>query len=331
MVATQDIENKIIKQKCKKILKRFGQVAIENVTSANMIEALEEVKKYWKDFSRPALTSFSCEAVGGNSEKAEDAALMLTLASSGFGIHDDIIDKSERKHLRMTILGLFGADTALLVGDLLIVKALVVMHRLDAQKLSAPVIFSEYEKTCIEVCEAELLENQCRKSLDTDLEYYQSILWKAMGETAICCKIGAILGGGNPEEIKALSDFGRRIGFNSRLADDVEDCLNAKGDLPHRIMFESVPLPLLYAAKSSIGRHAKISDIYSKNRVSPEDIRSLLEICFESEAFEFIRKIAEENVQLAKDELKIIEHRDAKTVLIYIANKSYQRLADLCI
>jgi geranylgeranyl diphosphate synthase, type I len=331
MVAEQNVESKIIKQRCEKILERFGQVAIENVTNAKMIEAIEELKKYWKDFSRPALTSFSCEAVGENFQKADDAALMLTLASSGFGIHDDILDKSESKHLRMTIPGIFGVDTALLLGDLLIVKAWAVMHGMDAEKQLALIIFDEYEKTCIEVCEAELLETQCRKNFDTDLEFYQSILWKAMGETAICCKIGAILGGGSPDEIKALSAFGRRVGFVSRLADDIEDCLNVKGDLPHRIMFESVPLPLLYAAKSSTERHVKVSNIFAKKNLNPEDFRAILEICFESEAFEFVRKIAEQNIQLAKAELRILENRIAKNILIYIADKSYQRIIDLCV
>ena len=75
------------------------------MTEPKIRAALEDVKKYWRDLNRPTLTSFSCEAVGGDSEAAENAALMFTLASSGFGVHDDIIDRSSKKHLRRTILG----------------------------------------------------------------------------------------------------------------------------------------------------------------------------------------------------------------------------------
>ena len=249
--------NSVIEERCSKILKRFGQMAVCEVKNPRIIKALEDVKKYWKDYSRPALTSFSCEVVGGDPELAENAGVMFTLASSGFGIHDDIIDKSSNKHLRMTILGSYGVDTALLVGDLLMVKAWSIMHEMTEETPSQTKadIFKEYRSICIEVCEAEFMETLCRKNLDTELPYYQNVLWKAMGETAACCKIGAMLGGGRVEQVEGLSEFGRRVGFISRLADDLEDCLNVKGDLEHRIVYESVPLPVLYAAKSSPDRY----------------------------------------------------------------------------
>jgi len=324
---TLEASSIIVKERCEKILQRFGQVVIEDITNPKLIQALEDVKKYWKDFSRPALTSFSCEAVGGDPAMSENASLMFTLASSGFGIHDDIIDKSSNKHLRMTILGLHGVDTALLVGDLLMVKAWTLMHEMtnNTPRLCAA-IFKEYGLFCIEVCEAEFMETLCRKNLDTDLQYYQDILWKAMGETAACCKIGAMIGGGQEPQVEDLSKFGRRIGFMSRLADDMEDCLNVKADLAHRVSYESLPLPLLYAAKSSTDRYEKIKSILKKTIIEPSDIKLLLELCFESEAFEYIRKIGETNMRMAFENLNQIEHSPSKDVLLSIVNQSYQRI-----
>ena len=95
----------VINERGQKILERFGQVAVSGVNNPELLSILEEVKGYWRDVSRPALTSFSCEAVGGQPEMADDAGLMFTLASAGIGIHDDIIDKSPNKHFRMTITG----------------------------------------------------------------------------------------------------------------------------------------------------------------------------------------------------------------------------------
>ncbi len=43
---------------------------------------------------------------------------MVTLTSAGGGIHDDIIDRSVNKHFRNTVYGLYGLNSALLVGDL---------------------------------------------------------------------------------------------------------------------------------------------------------------------------------------------------------------------
>ena len=84
------------------MINRLEQFIISGVEEPKFLEILNYFKDYWKDFFRPTLTSLSCEAIGGECELAEDAALMFTLASSGFGIHDDIIDKSEIKHRNMT-------------------------------------------------------------------------------------------------------------------------------------------------------------------------------------------------------------------------------------
>jgi geranylgeranyl pyrophosphate synthase len=326
--------NNLIRERCEIILKQFGQVAISGVKNPKLLAALEDVKNYWKDFNRPSLTFFSCEAVGGTYELSQDAALMFTLASSGFGIHDDILDKSKKKHLRMTILGIHGVDTALLIGDLLIVKAWTIANEL-IRKTGNPIkiadILETYGNLSVEICEAEFMETQCRQKVNTDLEFYKNILWKEVAEIEACSRIGAMLGDGKPNEIEALADFGRRLGFLSRLADEIEDCLNVKGDLPHRIKYESVPLPLLYAAKSSLEKQKEIKKIINKKTLLPADIMSILNFCFKTEAFEYVRKLAEKNLDKAHHELRILKPSTAKKILINIINEAYSRIDELCV
>jgi geranylgeranyl pyrophosphate synthase len=326
--------NNAIAERCEKIFERFRQEVTSQVKNTKLLAILEDVKIYWRDTSRPALASFSCEAVGGQPEAAENASLMLSLASSGFGIHDDILDRSSNKHLRMTIPGLHGVDSALLVGDLLIMKAWTTVHEM-IRKTSKPTkiadIVEVYGNSSIEICEAEFMETLCRKNLDVDLDYYIGILWKAMAETEACSKIGAIMGDGKAIEVEALSEFGRRIGFMSRLADDIEDCLNLKGDLIHRIEYESVPLPLLYAAKSSKEKYLKIKKIIEKSSITPFDARELLKCCFETESFEYICKIAKKNGKEAIRNLCTIKPCKARNVLSLMAEKSYGRIAEMCI
>ncbi len=323
-----------IEERSRGILEKFGKVATANVTDSRLLAILEDVKKYWKDSFRPALTSLSCEAVGGEPEMASETGLMFTLASSGFGVHDDILDRSANKHLRNTIFGLYGVDSALLVGDLLIVKAWSVIHEIigksgNPKKIAE--IVEAYGKLSVEVCQAEFMETFCRRKLETDLENYKNILWKAMAEIEACSKIGAIIGGGKANEIDALSEFGRRLGFISRLADDVEDCLNLRGDLPHRIEFESVPLPLLYAAKSSSENYLKIKKIVAKPHLNPSDTRVLLKICFETEAFDYVQNIAKENEKEASINLRSLRPTNARNALSSMVKLSYVRVANQCI
>jgi geranylgeranyl pyrophosphate synthase len=325
--------NTLIRERSEKILKKFGLVAVSGITQPKLLAALEDVKRYWRDLNRPSLTFFSCEAVGGNSDAAENAALMFTLASSGFGIHDDILDKSTSKHLRRTILGLHGMDTALLIGDLLIVKAWTLAHEIP-RKIGNPAgisgILETYGNLSVEICEAEFMETQCRRKLDIDIDYYENILWKEMAETEACCRIGAMLGDGKPKEVEALSEFGRRLGFISRLADEVEDCLNAKGDLPHRINFESVPLPLLYAAKSSREKYVRIKKLVDKDYIDAPDVEELLKCCFETKAFEHMCGIAKKNEEEAYRKLDLLRASTAQNVLLAIVSKAYARIDSLC-
>jgi geranylgeranyl pyrophosphate synthase len=140
-----------------------------------------------------------------------------------------------------------------------------------------------------------------------------------------------MLGGGRLGEVEALSEFGRRIGFISRLANEVEDCLNVTGDLGHRILYESVPLPLLYAAKSSVEEYAKIKKIVEKKYFGQSDVRSLLESCFNTEAFEFIRSLAKKNEDEAIKKLRLLKTSEARDVLLLLINSAYDRVASLCI
>ena len=156
-----------------------------------LLAIIETVNGYWKDGFRPALTSFSCEAVGGTFEMAIDAGVMFTLASAGFGIHDDIIDKTSIKHFRKTIPALFGVDSALLAGDLLILKASTVAREIIQNYPSVEIvdIIEAYEIHYTEICEAEFMGLSCRGSVDVDLERYHKMLWKLPESATSNCSL----------------------------------------------------------------------------------------------------------------------------------------------
>lgn len=315
------------------MLQRFGRVIFSDINEPRLKAALEDIKRYWLDYNRPSLTIFSCEAVGGNPKLAEDAALIFTLASCGFGVHDDLIDKSTSKHMRHTVLGRHGPDIALLVGDLLIVKAWATAHyllRRSVTKDKISDVLEAYGQLSIEICEAECMETTCRKAIDKGADYAQGILWKEMAETEACCRIGAMLGDGQPVEVEALAGFGRRIGFISRLTNEVEDCLNLKADLTHRILYESLPLPLIYAAKKP-QLYKKIHQIVDKTVLDDVDVEVLLEACFESEAFEYVRSLAEKNSMEATQSLGCLKKNEGRDVLFYLIERAYKRIDSLCI
>ena len=325
--------NLIIEERSSSIREKFGEEVIRGIEDSELLEILNVIKVNRKDFLRPALASFSYEAVGGLLDAADDAGLMFTLVSTGISIHDDIIDKSPNKHLRVTILGKYGLNKSLLVGDLLIVKGWskisnILVKNQNQTKIAN--VVKIYGSLCTEMCEAEFMENSCRKKLNTELESHIRILWRGMAEMEACTKIGALLADGSAEEVQALSDFGRRLGLTARLADEMKDSLNIEGGLIHRLKFESVPLPVLFAAKSSEKRRLKIESILKKSDYKPSSIRDLLEMCFDSGAYTYLLNVAKKNVKAASQCLDVIKPSFSKDVFLRLNQKYLSELTVLC-
>jgi geranylgeranyl pyrophosphate synthase len=331
----------ILTNRAKGVLKSFREATVSGVDHS-MISLISDINAYWGDVYRPALTSICCEAVGGRTETLVDVNLMIALISAGGGIHDDIIDKSSRKNFRDTIYGLYGLDDALLAGDLLILKGWGKVQEL-MKKAAKPERIEEiiriFENWTTEVLESEFMESRCRRNWftepektdeDADLQYFLKILWKSTADMEACARIGAIFGGGTAEETSSLAKFGRHLGFGFRLADEVKDVFSLKANILHRLENESLPLPILYAAKSSKKNYFKTKTILENPIIVPSDIVKLLEMCFETNAFAYVSSHVKENAKIAKDLLGSIKPSAAKMLLVQFAGKALSDVANLC-
>jgi len=320
-------------QRSQAVLERFGQISVAGVNLPELLSILSEVKAYWKDNFRPALISFSCQAVGGQTNVADDASLMVTLMGAGLGIHDDIIDRSFSKHFRMTVLGSHGVDDALLIGELFIVKSLLTVKEMIRKDFSIQTIgkiLEIFENFFMEIWEGEFLETRCRRNLDTELKEYEKVLWMSTADTEACARIGAMLGGGSRAEIETLAEVGRRLGYIFRLGDELKDTLNLENNLQNRLEDESVPLPILFAAKSSQEIYNRIKNILAKPKVDSSDVLNLLKICLEVDSFTYVLNLAKANEVEALSKLDLLENNDSKEALALLVKNTFEKIEALC-
>ncbi len=315
------------------VLKRFKAILVLEVNNSELLKIMRNLRHSPGDIVRTTLTSCSCEAVGGNPEKAFNASLVFALASAAIGMHDDIIDKSAKKHFSKTIFGLYGLEKALLVGDLLLVKAWSVaseMFRDCSEPGKIDPVIEAYRVSSIQLCEAEIAGISCRRRVDTDLRKYRNILWNINSDMEACAKIGGILGGGSMHEVKGLSEFGRRLGFMLGIVDDFRDSVNAEGNLISRLEFESVPLPILYAAQSSKDKYLATERILRKPSINAADAKVLLEFCGQSNAFRYVLEMAKRNMRRANSSISCLKPSDARNILVSIFGQSFAELVELC-
>jgi len=317
MKQTGRSQEEIVEQ-VQRLLEERGRKALEMAKKEMLQEKIEckEVREalnyfmteYWQDLARPALLSLCCEAVGGDPEATIPIAIPLSLISGGIDIHDDIIDQSETKRSRLTVLGKFGKDIALLVGDALLLKGLTLLHDIVEKGVSAEgvsIVLDIVKRMFFELGDAEALELRFRRQVNVAPEEYLNVVKKKAADVEALARISAILGGGSDEEIEKLGNYGRLLGMILILRDDILDTTDYAETL-HRIEKECLPLPMLYALQSNETR-SKLVSMIGKQPLTKRDIEEIQENTVKSGGLQRTRKIINE---LAKEAYSVVRKID---------------------
>ena len=176
-------------------------------------------------YLRPALLLMSAKAL---QERPEGETLRkLVLAAAGVElihnaslVHDDVIDEDLERRGQPTVNAGHGNRIAILAGDTLYSKAFSIMIDALPKELLKDIVDLN-----IHMCSAEVEQEKVR-SCDEPITK-ETLLSINEGKTAsfmsVCCKLGASLAGGTPEEVRRLTAFGLDFGMAFQLYDDLSD------------------------------------------------------------------------------------------------------------
>ena len=141
-------------------------------------------------------------------------------------VHDDMMDEASLRRGKTTVHVKYDSSTALLVGDVMLIRAYEYIQTIQAQYL--PKILHLFNKTAKEVCEGQQLDMDFSKmeKVSTD-EYIHMITRKTSVLLAASLEMGAILGGASVNNCQNLYEFGKKIGIAFQVQDDY---LDAFGD-----------------------------------------------------------------------------------------------------
>jgi geranylgeranyl diphosphate synthase type II len=178
---------------------------------------------------RPILVILSAKAVGGNSKQVYNAALAVEMLHNFTLVHDDIMDNADLRRGKLTLHKKFDLSTAILAGDSLLAVAYEFL--LKDCKVNAKQALSSFTTGLIEVCEGQSLDTEFEKRQTVSLnEYIEMIRKKTASLVQMCCEIGAYLGKGNSNDIKALSNYGKYLGIAFQIQDDLLDITADKAE-----------------------------------------------------------------------------------------------------
>jgi geranylgeranyl pyrophosphate synthase len=284
--------HRILEERSEKALEIAKQEVLrEKMKCKEINDAFEHYTRSWSDATHPGLLSIACEAVGGDVDKSIPMQVVMLLLTAAIDIHDDIVDESQTKYGRPTVLARFGKEIALLVGDAFLMKALLHLHKLEAQfsKRKMDAIWNLIGSRFFELGDAEALEASLKGRMDISPEDSFQILKMKASTFEAHMRIGAIIGGGEQDVVDLLGNYGRTLGILLSIREDFIDVFEPD-ELLNRTRNECLPLPMLYAFKNPQTKKI-ILNYLSKQRISDKDAEKIVETVFEEENVEDLRSM----------------------------------------
>ncbi|MBG7612564.1 polyprenyl synthetase family protein [Polaribacter sp. BAL334] len=181
---------------------------------------------------------------GGFDERTYRGASVVELIHTATLVHDDVVDDSNRRRGFFSINALWKNKIAVLVGDFLLSKGLLLS--IDNEDFDLLKLISIAVR---EMSEGELLQIEKARKLDISEDiYFEIIRQKTATLIAACCGIGAASVGATEETVQQMRKFGEYIGIAFQIKDDLFDYSEEKIGKPTGIDIkeQKMTLPLIY-------------------------------------------------------------------------------------
>jgi len=257
-------------------------------------------------------------------EKVYRAASIIELIHTATLIHDDVVDSSDKRRGFFSLNALWKNKIAVLVGDFLLSKGMLLC--IDNDDFDLLKIISKSVK---DMSQGELLQIEKARRLDIDEKtYFKIITKKTASLIASCCALGASASNSSKSQINKFYELGEKIGIAFQLKDDLFDYGNRKIGKPTGIDIKEkkLTLPLIYALNNSSESKKKwlINSVKNSNDYVIKDIISYVT---EMGGIDYTQKKINEYYNSAVEDLKYFEDNEfkesLKKLIKYVIERNY--------
>lgn len=268
---------------------------------------------------RPLLVLLTAKVSGGITERSYRGASLVELLHTATLVHDDVVDKAEKRRGLPSLNKIWGNKISVLVGDFLLSKGLMIS--VDNKDFD---LLGTITNTVKRMSEGELLQIYKAKKMDINEDtYYKIISDKTASLISTCCEIGARSSTNDLTQIEALRNYGENLGVSFQIQDDILDFVGKTkifgkiqgGDLKEK----KITLPLIYALNNSTQDKQTTLKKVLKNGVDDISIKEIVEFVKDSGGIQYAQKCAYDYSQKAIESLSIFQNSPSKTALIDLA------------
>ncbi len=170
---------------------------------------------------RPHIAMLAYLAVGGEDlMQAVPMSAAVEMVHTATLVHDDINDHSLLRRGRPSVHARWGRTFALLTGDYMFAKVYQLMAPYG------PAYNVIMANACTQLVEGETLQAVSAKAGEIDRETYKRIVaLKTASLFEASARMGALIGGGTPEEVDALANYAYNLGIAFQVVDDILDVI----------------------------------------------------------------------------------------------------------
>ena len=247
---------------------------------------------------RPIFVLLSARMAGEITPKTYTAASLVELLHTATLVHDDVVDDAHQRRGLFSINALWKNKIAVLVGDYLLSRGLLVA--LDNKAYDILQIMSRAVR---DMSEGELLQIEKARRLDiTEEVYFDIIRKKTASLIAASCAAGAASVTDDEQIIEKYYQFGETIGIAFQLKDDLFDYGDLDVGKPRAIDIQEkkMTLPLIHTLQK-VDKSTRINLIRTveKHNKDKKRVNELIRLVRESGGIHYAQQLMESYTQKA--------------------------------
>jgi octaprenyl-diphosphate synthase len=274
---------------------------------------------------RPTFVLLTSDMLGGITESTYTAATLIELLHTASLVHDDVVDESYERRGFFSLNALWRSKIAVLVGDFLLSKGLLVS--VEKKEYELLEIVSEAVK---QMSEGELLQIRKSRKLDITMEEYFDIISKKTAALIAACTACGAKAAGQPQEIvQQFLEIGKNVGIAFQIKDDLFDYQRTSiigKPVANDIKEKKMTLPLIYALQDAGQKEArKIIGLIRKKSTDSASVETIIEFVEKHGGLEYAASRMDEYKNRALDMLKEYPDSAAKASLIDLVNFTVTR------
>ncbi|MBI2729652.1 MAG: polyprenyl synthetase family protein [Sphingobacteriales bacterium] len=277
----------LIKQELLQFEGKFNEAVASRVALLDRIMKFI-IKRKGKQL-RPMFVFLSAKLNGEVNDVTYRAASLVEILHTATLVHDDVVDESFERRGFFSINALWKNKVAVLVGDYLLSKGLLLSLNSEDYKILQ--ILSTAVK---EMSEGELLQIEKSRNLNLKEEiYFEIIRSKTASLLSSACAAGAWSTSKDEIVTEKMRQFGEKVGLAFQIKDDLFDYGNDAIGKPtgNDIKEKKLTLPLIYTLNNCDNfARRKIIHIVKNNNKDKEKVKWVIDMVVKTGGIAYAEK-----------------------------------------